>query len=484
MHKLRTRLILSHILPLLVVLPIIGVVLTYLLETQVLLAGLANELERQALLVAELADNYPLIWSDPFQAQEFTTRVAPYVSAQMTLITADGLLLATTDPQEQPNIGRIITVPGFAEVLRSGAILRIDYGQQRGTGAADILVPVVLSNRVIGVIRLTDPLSSLYERFPRARTFIFSVLAVGLLIGLGVGLYLAFDLERPITRSTEAIVRMTQGQRLEQLTEQGPSEYRLLVRAFNALSTQLQSLEKARLRLLANLVHEIGRPLGALRSAIQALTAGATEDTALREELLNGMEAEVTRMRHLLDDLTQLYGQALGSLELDRSPTAISPWLHQTLSPWREEALEKDLRWEISVAPDLPTLTIDPDRLAQALGNIVSNGIKYTPPGGSITVSAAVSPDTLQIAVQDSGPGIEPEEQLRIFEPFYRGPSSRRFPQGMGLGLSIARDLVTAHNGRIEVESTPGKGSCFRIVLPLQANGVTESRSLVPDVIQ
>ncbi|MBN1922817.1 MAG: HAMP domain-containing histidine kinase [Anaerolineae bacterium] len=467
MHKLRTRLILSHILPLLVVLPIIGVVLTYLLETQVLLAGLANELERQALLVAELADNYPLIWTDPFQAQEFATRVDPYISAQMTLITADGLLLATTNPEEQPNIGRAITVPGFAEVLRTGAILRIDYGEQRGTGAADILVPVILSNRVIGVIRLTDPLSSLYERFPRARTLIFSVLAVGLLIGLAVGLYLAFDLERPITRSTEAIVRMTQGQRLEQLAEQGPSEYRLLVRAFNALSTQLQSLEKARLRLLANLVHEIGRPLGALRSAIQALAAGATEDTTLREELLNGMEAEVTRMRHLLDDLTQLYGQALGPLELDRSPTAISLWLNQTLSPWREAALGKDLRWEVLLAPNLPTLAIDPDRLAQALGNIVSNAIKYTPPGGTITISAVVSADTLQIAVQDSGPGIASEEQLRIFEPFYRGPTSRRFPQGMGLGLTIARDLITAHNGRIEVESMPGNGSCFRILLPL-----------------
>ncbi|MDX9953412.1 MAG: HAMP domain-containing sensor histidine kinase, partial [Anaerolineae bacterium] len=369
--------------------------------------------------------------------------------------------------EERPNIGRTIAVPGFAEVLRTGAILRIDYGEQRGTGAADILVPVILNNRVIGVIRLTDPLSSLYERFPRARTLIFSVLAVGLLIGLGVGLYLAFDLERPITRSTEAIVRMTQGQRLEQLAEQGPSEYRLLVRAFNALSTQLQSLEKARLRLLANLVHEIGRPLGALRSAIQALAAGATEDTTLREELLNGMEAEVTRMRHLLDDLTQLYGQALGPLELDRSPTEISSWLNQTLSPWREAALGKDLRWQISLAPDLPTLSIDPDRLAQALGNIVSNAIKYTPSGGTIAVSAAVSADTLQIAVQDSGPGIAPEEQLRIFEPFYRGPTSRRFPQGMGLGLTIARDLITAHNGRIEVESVPGNGSCFRILLPL-----------------
>ncbi len=469
MRRLRTRLILSHVVPLLVVLPIIGVLLTYLLETQVLLAGLSNELERQALLVAELADNYPLIWSDPVQAQGFTARVDPYISAQMTLITANGVLLASTNPEEQGMIGRSITVPGFAEVLRTGAILRIDYGQQRGTGAADVLVPVILGNRVIGVIRLTDPLTNLYERFPRARTFIFSVLAVGLLVGLGVGLYLALDLERPITRSTEAILRMTQGQRLEQLPEQGPSEYRLLVRAFNALTIQLQGLEKARLRLLANLVHEIGRPLGALRSAIQALSAGATEDAILREELLNGMEAEVDRMRRLLDDLTQLYGQALGPLELGRSPTAISPWLTQTLSPWREAALGKDLRWQTFLNTDLPTIAIDPDRLAQALGNIVSNAIKYTPQGGSIIISAEVVNNALWLTVQDSGPGIPPEEQQRIFAPFYRGPASQRFPQGMGLGLTIARDLVNAHGGRIELESTTGKGSRFTIILPLES---------------
>ena len=468
MRKLRTRLILSHILPLLVVLPIVGVVLTYLLETQVLLAGLSNELERQALLVAELADNYPQIWFDPLQAQAFTARIDPYISAQMTLITANGIVLASTDADEQTRIGQQITVPGFAEVLRTGAILRIDYGQQRGTGAADVLVPVITRNRVLGVIRLTDPLSNVYARFPRARTFIFSVLAVGLLGGLGVGLFLAFDLERPLTRSTEAILRMAQGQQLEQLPEQGPREYRLLVRAFNALTIQLQSLEKARQRLLANLVHEIGRPLGALRSAIQALAAGASEDAALREELLSGMDAEVARMRHLLDDLTQLYGQALGPLELDRSPTEIGPWLRQTLIPWREAALGKDLRWQTALAPSLPTLNIDADRMAQALGNILSNAIKYTPPGGEITTAAEVVADALRLSVCDSGPGIPPEEQSRIFEAFYRGPTSRRFPQGMGLGLTIARDLVTAHGGHIEVAGTPGNGSCFTIHLPLQ----------------
>jgi len=468
MRRLRTRLILSHILPLLVVLPIIGVALTYLLETQVLLAGLSNELERQALLVADLADNYPAIWYNPLQAQAFIARVDPYISASMTLITADGVLWASSNPDEQSNIGRPVTVPGFAEVLRTGAILRIDYGQQQGTGAADVLVPIIERNRVIGVIRLTDPLSSVYERFPRARTFIFSVLAVGLLVGLGVGLYLALDLERPLTRSTEAILRMAQGQPLEQLPEQGPAEYRLLVRAFNDLTVQLQSLEKARLRLLANLVHEIGRPLGALRSAIQALAGGATEDPALRDELLNGMDAEVTRMRRLLDDLTQLYGQALGPLELDLTPTAIGPWLQQTLSPWREAALSKDLRWQTSLAPDLPTLNIDADRLAQALGNIVSNAIKYTPAGGSVAITARTVAATLEIAVQDSGPGIPPEEQQRIFAPFYRGAASHRFPQGMGLGLTIARDLITAHGGRIEIESAPGSGSCFRLLLPLE----------------
>lgn len=467
MRKLRTRLIFSHILPLLVVLPIVGVVLTYLLETQVLLAGLSNELERQALLVAELADNYPQIWFDPLQARIFTARVDPYVSAQMTLITAEGVVLASTDPDLQASIGRQISVPGFAEVLRTGAILRIDYGQRRGTGAADVLVPVIGRNRVLGVIRLTDPLSNVYARFPRARTFIFSVLAVGLLGGLGVGLLLAFDLERPLVRSTEAILRMAQGQRLEQLPEQGPSEYRLLVRAFNALTIQLQSLEKARQRLLANLVHEIGRPLGALRSAIQALSAGAGEDAALRAELLSGMDAEVTRMRHLLDDLTQLYGQALGPLELDRVPTEIGPWLRQTLIPWREAALSKDLRWQTAIAASLPTLHIDPDRMAQALGNILSNAIKYTPPGGEITITAEVVAEMLHLAVRDTGPGIPLEEQSRIFEAFYRGPSSRRFPQGMGLGLTIARDLVTAHGGHIEVQSAPGKGSCFTIHLPI-----------------
>jgi signal transduction histidine kinase len=242
-----------------------------------------------------------------------------------------------------------------------------------------------------------------------------------------------------------------------------------LLRAFNTLTERLQNMEKARERLLANLMHELGRPLGALLSAIQALASGAEEDPAIRQELLEGMDAEVRRMRHLLDDLIHVHDRTLGPLRLNRKPTALRPWLVQILSPWREAAQDKGLGWQTDFPADLPTLEIDPDRLAQALGNIASNAVKYTPPGGEVGLSAGMKDAKVWIRVRDSGPGIAPEEQERIFNPFYRGPADRRFPQGMGLGLSIARDLVTAHGGRIEVQSAPGAGSAFTVWLPCQS---------------
>jgi signal transduction histidine kinase len=225
-------------------------------------------------------------------------------------------------------------------------------------------------------------------------------------------------------------------------------------------------MERTRDRLLANLIHELGRPLGALLSAIQALAGGAEEDPAIRQELLEGMDAEVRRMQRLLDDLIHVHDRTLGPLQLDRRPTALHPWLVQILGPWREAAQDKGLRWQTDILTDLPTLEIDPDRLAQALGNVVSNAIKYTPPDGEVSLSAGMEDTEVWIRVRDSGPGIAPEDQERIFIPFYRGPADRRFPQGMGLGLSIARELVIAHGGRIEMQSAPGAGSAFTVWLP------------------
>lgn len=466
MRSLRTRLILSHILPLLVVIPLVGVALAYLLETQVLLAGLSNELERQAMLVAAVATDYPQVWYDPLEAQAFVLRIGELLTAKVMLLDSRGVLLASTDAADQALLGQQLSIPGFREALFSGAVVRVDYGEEPGTGAAEVLVPVIINRQIVGVIRLTDPLSSVYERFPRTRTFIKWAVVGGLVMGIGIGWFLAVDLERPLRRATQAISRMASGQPLTPLPEQGPKDVRLLMRAFNTLTERLQNMEKARERLLANLMHELGRPLGALLSATQALAGGAVEDPAIRRELLEGVDAEVRRMRHILDDLIHLHDQTLGPLQLNRKPTALHPWLVQIFGPWREAAQDKGLRWQTDFPVDLPMLEIDPDRLAQALGNVVSNAIKYTPPGGEVGLSAGVEDTEVWIRVRDSGPGIAPGEQERIFIPFYRGPTDRRFPQGMGLGLSIARDLVAAHGGRIEVQSTLGVGSAFTVWLP------------------
>jgi signal transduction histidine kinase len=177
------------------------------------------------------------------------------------------------------------------------------------------------------------------------------------------------------------------------------------------------------------------------------------------------MDDQVQRLSPLLGSLTDLHDQVLGTLELNLQPVALSEWLPRTVTPWREVAHDKGLHWQMDIPESLPVVEVDADRLAQALGNLLSNAIKYTPEG-TITVKASALEDGVAIAVSDTGIGVAPSEQDRIFEPFYRSSRDRRFPQGMGLGLSIARDLVLAHGGRLEVESAPGEGSRFTILLP------------------
>jgi signal transduction histidine kinase len=294
------------------------------------------------------------------------------------------------------------------------------------------------------------------------------ILVVALLLGALVGLILALDLERALQHITGAILGVAYGRELTPLPEQGPEEIRQLLRAFNTLTERLRILEGTRRRLLANLVHEVGRPMGALQSAIQALLNGADRNETFRRELLVGMEAEVGRMHPLLNNLTELHDRVLGTLELNRRPIALSEWLPPTIAPWREAAQAKPLHWQAVIPAMLPILEIDPDRLAQVIGNLLSNAIKYTPAGGTVSFEAGVENEAVWLRVSDTGPGVAEDEQARIFEPFYRSQRNRRFPQGMGLGLTIAQDLIVAHGGRLEVDSQPGRGSRFTIwLLPL-----------------
>jgi two-component system sensor histidine kinase BaeS len=465
---LRRRFILSHILPLLVTLPLMGIALIYVLETRVLLDGLSQELRGQVLLVADIAKTEPDIWTSRQKAETFATELAPHLTARVMLMSPDERLLASSDAADEPRLGEHITIPEWSQILQGETIVRSSYSQSMRADVVDAYAAVKgPDGQVVGVVRLSHQLVTVFERFLRLRYIIAAVLLGGLILGAATGWVLALNMERPLSDVTEAVSRLASGEPLTILPERGPEEIQRLLHSVNTLVDRLRSAEEARRQLLANLVHELGRPLGALGSAIHAMIRGAAADEELSQELLVGMNEEVSHLQRLLDDLAGLHDQAFGTLELNRRSIEMDKWLAHTLPTWREAALAKGLRWRANIPPTLPTLCVDADRLGQALGNLLNNAIKYTPIHGTVSVDAGVEGDKFWVRVSDTGPGITPEEQERIFSPFYRSQADRRFPSGMGLGLSIARDLIAAHGGWLELDSTPGVGSEFTISLPL-----------------
>jgi signal transduction histidine kinase len=461
-RSLRTRLIVSHILPALLIIPLMGAAMVYVLETRLLLPTVYGNLAKEAKLMAAITRNEPVFWQNQEAAQTLVDGAGPYLNGRFSVVTPDGHTLASSDTSQASGTSSLVELPDLTNV-RQGQVVELRNGP-----LAEAIAPVYdVRGREIGVIRMTTRVISLTDEIFQMRYLLGWILLIAVLAGLGLGSYLALGINRPIQRVTRSIQALAQGDWQAHVEEQGPDEMRVLAGEVNVLVDKLHSLENARRQLLANLVHELGRPLGAIRSAILALLHGADKDTQLSHDLLTGLDEETVRLQHLLEDLAGLHDQVLGKLELNRAPVQLGDWLVSTLSPWEAAARQKGLFWEVAVSPDLPVVRIDPDRMAQAIGNIVSNAIKFTPSGGKVSVDVRSESGQLSIQVADTGPGIPLNEQEKIFQPFIRGNQGRRIVEGMGLGLSIAREIIVAHGGEIKLESGPGAGSRFVLQIPV-----------------
>lgn len=464
MRSIRTRLLVSHSLPLLIIIFLTGFALDYVVETRILLPGFADELTNEAKLLAELTALQPNIWDDAQETEAYLTQLEPILTPNVSLFDLQGKFLGSTDASLKFTDLFLIKLE---ELISEDILIQTAYSRHLDASVVDVFVPVRDdSESLLGVIQMTYHLKDVYGQFQALRRVIIGILAVGVFLGSGIALLLAVNLSRALRRITASIQQLAAGKEVALPEEQGPEEIRDLTRTVNALVTRLRTLETTRRKLLANLVHELGRPLGALLPAVQALEAGAVENKILRQDLLAGMEDELGILRRLLDDLTGLYDQSVGSFVLKDRLIDLNKWLPNLFYTQREVARSKGLYWQSSFSDKLPMMKIDPERLAQAIGNLVNNAIKFTPQGGTINVEAGIQANQVWIRVQDTGSGISIEDQRFMFTPFFRGRRETRFPQGMGLGLSIARDLVIAHQGRLEFESTPEEGSCFTIWLP------------------
>jgi two-component system phosphate regulon sensor histidine kinase PhoR len=230
--------------------------------------------------------------------------------------------------------------------------------------------------------------------------------------------------------------------------------------------TRLRRLETIRRDFVSNVSHELRTPLAALKALTETLQEGALEDLPAARQFLGRMETEIDTLTQMVQELLELSRIESGKVPLQLKSTAPDQLIRLAIERMSLQADRAGLEMKSSCPADLPPVLVDVDRMEQVLANLLHNAIKFTPPGGELTLSARRENDRVVFQVADTGVGIAPVDLERIFERFYKADRARS-GGGTGLGLSIARHLVEAHGGRIWAESEPGKGSIFYFSLPI-----------------
>jgi signal transduction histidine kinase len=264
---------------------------------------------------------------------------------------------------------------------------------------------------------------------------------------------------RPIGEIMDASARVAEGDYTARATVQGPGDVRDLARAFNRMAERLQTNEEQRRNLLADVAHELRTPLSVIRGRVEGMVDGLYEP---RGDDLALIGTETTVMARLLDDLQLLSNAEAGALRLHRERIEPGELIETAEAAHRAEAAERGVTLRTEVAPDMPTLDVDRVRIGEVLANLISNALRHTPAGGTVTIGAGRDETNVAFRVTDTGKGIEPDELVHVFDRFARSPESR----GSGLGLAIAKSLVQTHGGTISAESEPGLGTTIRFVLP------------------
>jgi signal transduction histidine kinase len=236
-----------------------------------------------------------------------------------------------------------------------------------------------------------------------------------------------------------------------------------LATSFNQMSTHLARANQLRRQMTADIAHDLRTPTSVIMGYTEALSDGKLQGTP---EMYRVMHEEAQHLNHLIDDLRTLSLADAGELPLMRQAIAPQTVLERTAAAHSIQANNQGTALLIQPATGLPLINIDPDRMAQVLGNLVNNALRHTPAGGQIALSAARRNGDVILQVQDSGSGIAAEELPHIFNRFYRGDKSRSHDGASGLGLAIARSIVEAHGGTIAAISTLGQGTTFTITLP------------------
>jgi two-component system sensor histidine kinase BaeS len=313
--------------------------------------------------------------------------------------------------------------------------------------------------------------STLDERFLVNRLSQAALTAglIALGISLLVALFLAYRLAKPVHALTQAARRMADGDLSQRVAVRGEDELAMLGVTFNQMADSLQKASETRRAMTADIAHELRTPLAVQRANLEALQDGIYPLTA---ENLGSILEQNQVLTRLVDDLRTLALADAGELRLECTYTDYPGLVQRIVDRFESQAVAHQVTLRCDLPDACPEILLDPLRIEQVLGNLISNALRHTPPGGTVDVrvrcQAGAPGGQVQLEVHDSGEGIPPEALGHLFERFYRADSSRsRVVGGTGLGLAIARQLAEAHGGRLEAANHPQGGAVFTLSLPI-----------------
>lgn len=295
-----------------------------------------------------------------------------------------------------------------------------------------------------------------------------SLLWTGLAAGAAGILLVSFISRRilsPVRLLSSAARGLGQGDLSRRVPATGRDEVGQMARTFNSMADSLEKAEHQRRNLVADVAHELRTPISNIQGYLEAVKDGLLQPDSATIEIIY---QQVLQLAHLVEDLRLLALAEAGALRLNRELDSLPDVLHRSVEAIRPRAEVKGVAVSLDAQPEFPLIEMDRTRIAQVVGNLLENAIQHTPEGGQVAVLAEVTGSAARVTVADTGEGIAPKDIPQVFERFYRVDASRsRATGGVGLGLTIAKQLVEAHGGTIRAESTPGKGSRLIFELPL-----------------
>lgn len=488
LRSLRLRLALSHTIPVLLFVALLGTLLLYQLERTYFLDNLATELAGQGAIIASFTREEVDVWRDPEFAQFLVEQLQQRLPAQIMLIDANGRVIAASWFDNTEQVGSQVKSHVVDMALQGQSAWSVNSNIFLQGQIIDVAVPVAIdSNHILGVVRLSHNLQEIEGRLAPLRGLVWITLGLGASLSLVLGLALAQSVAAPLQRLAGAVSRFQPTAPFEKVPEVGPTEIRTVAASFNQMGARLVELEHSRQALLTGIVHELTRPLGAIKAAAQTIRKNPDRDLAV--ELASGIDDQIEQLRLQVEDLSLLSELEYHGLRMNFALVDIGELVEQQIHQASINARDRGITLTSTVNPSLPLITGDSKRIALIVDNLIHNALKYTPSGGSVHVETCATPadgqdksamgGSILISVSDNGPGIAPAELERIFQLFYRSPAQQRLHQGMGIGLALARQLAEAHGGELTVQSEEGHGATFTLRLPVAPPNVTGQSSNV-----